>query len=63
MMTRGVEKELANYYQQAVVQGEILVAAEAPQAGGGDLGPQPSLEAAARILSNAGAKPLELPEG
>src|SRR6478735_3315635 len=29
MMTRGVEKELANFYQQAVVSGRILVAAEA----------------------------------
>ena len=29
MMTRGVEKELANFYQQAVIEGQILVAAEA----------------------------------
>lgn len=28
MMTRGVEKELADYYDQAVSQGRILVAAE-----------------------------------
>jgi hypothetical protein len=58
MMTRGVEKELANYYQQAVVQGLILVAAE-------DHGPdhQARLSQAAKILSEAGAKPLELPEG
>jgi hypothetical protein len=58
MMTRGVEKELANFYQQAVVQGQILVAAE-------DHGPNhvDRLAEAARILSGDGAKPLPLPEG
>ncbi len=29
MTTRGLEKEIANYYDQAVVEGKILVAAEA----------------------------------
>jgi hypothetical protein len=29
MMTRGVEREVADFYQQAVVEGRILVAAEA----------------------------------
>ena len=33
MMTRGVEKELADYYDQAVVRGKILVAAEDRSAG------------------------------
>ncbi len=58
MMTRGVEKELANYYQQAVVEGQILVAAE-------DEGPdhEARLANAASILAAAGAKPLALPEG
>jgi hypothetical protein len=58
MMTRGVEKELANYYQQAVVDGQILVAAEDP-------GPNhtAALARAAKILSDAGAKPVPLPEG
>lgn len=58
MMTRGVEKELANFYQQAVVAGQILVAAE-------DNGPdnQRSLAKAAQVLAEAGAKPLALPEG
>jgi outer membrane lipoprotein SlyB len=58
MMTRGIEKELANYYQQAVVQGHILVAAE-------DQGPdrEASLSRAAQILAEAGALPVELPEG
>jgi len=58
MMTRGVEKELANYYQQAVVQGQILVAAE-------DHGEnhQARLAQAAKILADAGAKPVPLREG
>ena len=56
MMTRGVEKELANFYQQAVIEGEILVAAEGTDSG-------PPLSEAARVLADAGAKPLTLPEG
>jgi hypothetical protein len=57
MMTRGVEKELANFYQQAVVDGQILVAAEDSDSG------RPALNEAARILAESGAKPLTLPEG
>lgn len=58
MMTRGVEKELANFYQQAVVNGQILIAAE-------DHGPncQLQLTKAAKILAEAGAKPLPMSEG
>jgi hypothetical protein len=58
MMTRGVEKELANFYQQAVVEGRILVAAE-------DTGPDSahSLAKAAQILAEAGAEPLPMREG
>jgi hypothetical protein len=58
MMTRGIEKELANFYQQAVVAGQILVAAE-------DHGPKHSqkLAQAAQILAESGAKPLPLREG
>lgn len=58
MMTRGIEKELANYYQQAVFDGMILVAAE-------DHGPDhpTTLAKAAQILADAGAKPVALPEG
>jgi hypothetical protein len=58
MMSRGIEKELANFYQQAVAEGKILVAAE-------DHGTRPSqrLAKAAGILSHAGAIPLPLPEG
>ena len=59
-MTRGVEKELANFYQQAVVEGQILVAAQQdsddPRAG------RPTLAEAAGILAEAGAKPITLPE-
>jgi hypothetical protein len=57
MMTRGVEKELADYYDQAVVRGKILVAAEdrSPR------GPQ-TLAAATRVLEEAGAEALPLSE-
>src|SRR3954453_2428052 len=58
MMTRGVEKELANFYQQAVLEGQILVAAEAHGAER-----QTSLATAAKILAEAGAKPLPMREG
>lgn len=58
MMTRGIEKELANFYQQAVMDGQILVAAE-------DHGPnhRTSLDRAAKILAESGAKPVPLSEG
>ena len=55
MMTRGVEKELANFYQQAVLEGRILVAAEAT-----GLDAARKLAQAARILLQAGAQPLPL---
>jgi hypothetical protein len=58
MMTRGVEKELANFYQQAVLNGQILVAAEDH---GSDR--QRTLAKAAQILADAGAQPLPMPEG
>ena len=58
MMSRGFERELANFYDQAVVAGKILVAAE-------DSGPQQAerLAVAEQILEHAGAAPLPLPEG
>jgi hypothetical protein len=58
MMTRGVEKELANFYQQAVMNGQILVAAEEH---GSDC--QRKLATAAQILASAGALPLPMSEG
>jgi hypothetical protein len=57
-MTRGIEKELANYYDQAVVQGNILVAAERPDGTAGG-----SLVEAARILEANGANAVALPSG
>jgi hypothetical protein len=58
MMTRGIEKEAANYYDQAVAAGKILVAVE-------EVGTHVPgrLEQAERILALAGADPLPLAEG
>jgi hypothetical protein len=58
MLTRGVEKEAADYYDQAVVQGKILIAVE-------HHGPQSAarLHQAENILSVAGAEPVALREG
>lgn len=58
MMTRGVEKELANFYQQSVVEGQILVAAEEH-----DPNRSARLPKAAQILADSGAKPLPMTEG
>jgi hypothetical protein len=58
MMTRGLEKEAANYYDQAVQAGKILVTVEhhAPEQ-------QPSLATAETILAESGSEPVPLPEG
>jgi hypothetical protein len=58
MMTRGVEKEAANFYDQAVTAGKLLVTVEAH----GDHSAA-ELARAERILAEAGAEPLPLPEG
>jgi hypothetical protein len=58
MLTRGVEKEAANYYDQAVEDGMLLVTVERHEAQG-----EPSLACAEEVLTQAGAKPLSLPEG
>jgi hypothetical protein len=58
MMTRGVEKELANFYQQAVELGQILVAAEDHGANSSQM-----LAKAAKVLADAGAKPMPMQEG
>jgi outer membrane lipoprotein SlyB len=57
MMTRGVEHELADYYDQAVTAGKILVAVD-------EHGPQAAehLSVAERIFAEAGALPLPLRE-
>jgi hypothetical protein len=57
MMTRGVEKELADFYDQALTEGKILVAAE------DESGNQARLNEAERIIAAAGAEPMPLPEG
>jgi len=58
MLSRGTENELANFYDQALQKGKILVAAEAhgPDA-------EAKLARAAAILAEKGAEPLPLPEG
>jgi hypothetical protein len=58
MLTRGIETELANFYDQEVGAGNLLVAVEVDEASS-----KPSLEDAERLLAEAGAKPLALPEG
>lgn len=58
MMTRGVEKELANFYDQALTAGKILVAVEAK---GTDATSR--LMIAERIFLECGADPVQLPEG
>lgn len=58
MMTRGIEKELANFYNQAVTEGKILIAAEQP-----DPGHHAMLEKADAIFARHGVHPVELPEG
>ncbi len=58
MTTRGLEEELANYYDQAVVQGKILVAAEAH---GHDA--EARLAKADAVLRAAGAEPVALEQG
>ncbi len=58
MMTRGVEKELANYYNQTVERGQILVVAEQH-----DPNSKATLERAAEIFVKHGVEPLPLLEG
>ncbi len=62
MLTRGIEKEAANYYDQAVEQGKLLVTVEQThETDGHETGP--SLAEAERVLAEAGAEPLPLVEG
>jgi len=58
MSSRGVEHEVANYYDQALAGGEILVAAEI------EPGEDPAkLDRARDALAAAGARPVSLPQG
>jgi hypothetical protein len=58
MTTRGFEKEIQDYYDQALVQGKILVAVEVH----GERSAA-RLAEAERMLAAAGAEPIALPEG
>jgi hypothetical protein len=58
MMTRGFEKEIADYYDAEVRLGKILVAVEVAGAGH-----EARLARAERIFSEAGAEPVALVEG
>jgi len=58
MMTRGIEKEAANFYDQEVQAGKLLVTVEQTNAHA-----HPALEDAERIFAAAGAHPLPLTEG
>src|SRR5438067_11080304 len=58
MLTRGIEKEAADFYDQEVQAGKLLVTVE-------DKGNHhgPTLADAERIFAAAGAEPIPLPEG
>lgn len=58
MLTRGFEKEAANYYDQAVMQGKLLVTVAL-----GEGQAEPSLVQAEEIFIESGAEPLPLVEG
>ncbi len=58
MMTRGIEKSAAEFYSQALTDNKILVAVESH-----DDDHALSLVRAEKILNEAGAEPLSLPEG
>ncbi len=58
MMTRGIEKEAANFYDQEVQRGKLLVTVEEK-----DHRHHPTLADAERIFAEAGAEPIPLTEG
>lgn len=58
MGTQAVEKELANFYDQEVMPGQILVAAEDHSQRADQ-----TLLRAADVLASTGATPIQLPEG
>jgi len=58
MLTRGLEKESANFYDQAVAEGKLLVTVEAH----GERAAK-ELAQAEQILNAAGAEPLPLESG
>lgn len=58
MLSRGVEKELANFYQQAVMDGRILIGVEEQKPDSDQ-----KLLRAAEIFQQCGSRPLPLPQG
>jgi ABC-type nitrate/sulfonate/bicarbonate transport system substrate-binding protein len=58
LVTRGMEKEAANFYDQAVQDGKLLVVVEQRESSD-----RATLDVAERLLTKVGAKPLPLPEG
>jgi hypothetical protein len=58
MTSRGTEHEVANFYDQALTDGQILVAAEIEDDADAAL-----LDAAERIFVATGAQPISLPQG
>jgi hypothetical protein len=58
MMTRGIEKEAANFYDQEVQRGRLLVTVEETHPDH-----HPTLADAEQILAAAGAEPMPLAEG
>lgn len=56
--SRGVEKEVANFYDQSVRKGHILVSVEVH----GDDAPD-RLFLAEKVIHDSGARPIQLPEG
>lgn len=58
MTTRGVEPEVADFYDQAVTAGKILVAVEDHSEA-----QRQNLERAEQVLAACGAEPIALPQG
>jgi hypothetical protein len=58
MVARGLERDLADYYDQAVQQGKILVAVEVHGENN-----RRRLAEAQHIMAEAGVKPVEVPAG
>ena len=63
MMTRGFEKELANFYDQAVTEGKIVVAVENRDDEADAEEKWKQLNRAEKIFADAGSEPMPLPEG
>jgi hypothetical protein len=58
MMSRGMEREVANYYDQALRRGQLLVAAEVDPDGD-----ETMLDRAERVFEDVGARAESLPAG